>query len=359
MAAVPVWGRRVWPLVVLCAIVAIVAELGALGSVSLDRTVVTMLINLIVVVGLSVFIGNSGVYSFGHVSFMAIGAYTTGIATIPPERKEVLLPDLPGFLAGFHLDSVSAVLVAGAVAMGVAAVLAVPLMRLSGLVAALATFAVLLIVNVVAKNWEAVTNGTSGMSAIPVTTTVERALVWALVALVLAFAFKESRLGRRLQASRDDELAARSIGIGVGLERGVAFLLSAFLCGIAGALFAQSVGSIAPDSFFLALTFLTIAMLVVGGISSLAGAVVGTIVISALSEFLRRIETGFDVGSVRVDGPAGLEDLGLGFVMLLILLLRPGGITGGLEIRWPFGSWQTMWRDRFLRPEAGTPERQG
>ena len=76
MPILSVWVRRVWPLVVLCAFVAAVAELGALGSASLDRTVVTMLINLIVVVGLSVFIGNSGVYWFGHVSFMAIGAYT-------------------------------------------------------------------------------------------------------------------------------------------------------------------------------------------------------------------------------------------------------------------------------------------
>lgn len=72
----------------------------------------------------------------------------------------------------------------------------------------------------------------------------------------------------------------------------------------------------------------------------------GTIVISALAELLRRVESGFHVGSVRIDGPAGLAGLGLGFVMLLVLLLRPAGLTGGRELRWPFASWQSVWRDR-------------
>lgn len=341
--------RRIWPLLSLLALVVVVAKLGALGSPALDRTVITMLVNLLLVVSLYAFVGNSGVFSFGQLSYMAVGAYTAGVLTIPPDRKDVLLTELPSFLAGAHVGSIEAVLVAGLVAAVVGTILAVPLARLSGLVAALATFAILLVTNVVARSWTDITNGTRGMSAIPVTTTVDRALVFVLVSIVAAFFFQECKLGRRLRASREDETAARSLGIGVGWERGAAYVLSAFLGGIAGGLYAQFVGSISPDAFFLGLTFLTVAMLVVGGITSLAGGVIGTISISAVAEFLRRIEGGIDIGGLHIEGRSGLQDLGLGIIMLLILLLRPRGLTGGREIRWPLGNWEAEWRERRVR----------
>lgn len=337
-------ARRLWPLLVLAIAVVVVAKLGSLGSAALDRTVVTMLINLVVVIGLYVFVGISGVFSFGQISFMAIGAYTAGILTIPVDRKDVLLSGLPDFLAGAHMGSVEATFMGGLVAAIGAAVLSLALMRMSGLVAALGTFAVLLIVNVVAKGWTDLTNGTSGMSAIPASTSVDRALMWAIGLLAVAFAFQESRIGARLRASREDDVAARSLGISVGRERTAAFVLSAFTCGIAGALYAQFLGSISPDAFFLKLTFLTIAMLVIGGTGSLAGAVVGTIVVSAVSEFLRRVESGFDVGSVRIEARSGLQNVALGIVMLAILVARPSGLTAGREIRWPLGGWELEWR---------------
>ncbi len=341
--------RRIWPLLILLVLVVTVTKLGALGSEALDRTVITMLVNMLLVVSLYTFVGNSGVFSFGQLSYMAVGAYVAGVLTIPVDRKEILLTELPGFLAEAHLGSIEAVLLAGLVAGAVGAILAFPLARLSGLVAALATFAILLVTNVVARSWTDITNGTRGMSAIPVTTTVDRALIFVLAAIAAAFLFQESRLGRRLRASREDEAAARSIGIRVGWERGSAYVLSAFLGGIAGGLYAQFVGSISPDALFLGLTFLTVAMLVVGGITSLAGGVIGTIAISAVSEFLRRIEGGIDIGALHVEARSGLQELGLGLIMLLILLVRPRGLTRGREIRWPLGNWEAEWRDRRSR----------
>ncbi|MGH3042451.1 MAG: branched-chain amino acid ABC transporter permease, partial [Gaiellaceae bacterium] len=98
---------------------------------------------------------------------------------------------------------------------------------------------------------------------------------------------------------------------------------------------AQTLGLVTPDAFFLAITFLTLAMLVVGGISSLSGAVVGTIAISALAEILRRFEQGIDIGPVTADAPSGLREVGFAAVMLLILVLRPTGIVGGRELAFP------------------------
>ena len=214
-------------------------------------------------------------------------------------------------------------------------------MRLSGLTAGLATFAVLIIVNVVAKNWQQVTHGTAGVAGIPTTTTIAAALGWALAAMTVAWAFQRSGMGLRLRASRDDEAAARAVGIGIGRERAVAFVISAFFVGAAGALFGMFIGSFNPDAFFLNITFLMIVMLIIGGMTSLAGAMVGTLVISALAEFLRRVEEGVHLGPLELSAKPGLREVGLALAMLLILILRPSGLTAGREIAWPFRSRST------------------
>jgi branched-chain amino acid transport system permease protein len=307
----------------------------ALGPGSLDRVVVGMVINVTVVVGLYTFVGISGVFSFGHAAFMAIGAYSSAILVIPPETKRFVLPDLPTFLADLHLEPFPATVVAGALAAAFALVLSLPLARLSGLTAGLATFAVLSIVNIVARNWQQVTHGTSGVSGIPTTTTIWGALGWALAAMTAAWVFQRSRIGLRLRASRESEAAARSIGVAVARERTIAFVLSAFFVGVAGALLGMFIGSFNPDAFFLNITFLMMVMLVIGGTASLAGAVVGTIAISAASELLRRVEGGFDLVVVQWSGEPGLREVGLALAMLAILIFRPGGITGGREVAWP------------------------
>jgi branched-chain amino acid transport system permease protein len=308
-------------------VVAVVAMVTSGGSGQMDYVVVTALVNLVIVVGLYVFVGNSGVFSFGHIGFMAIGAYVAGLLSIPQATKEVLLPDLPGVLATTELSSVLAIIVGGLVAAAVAAVLAVPLMRLSGLTAALGTVAVLLITHVVGINWDAVTHGTAGITGIPTVTTRDNALMWAVVAIIGAWVFQQSRAGLRVRAARDDEVAASATGVRIGRDRGTAFVASAFLVGAGGGLFAQQIGTITPDAFYLSITFLTIAMLVVGGITTLSGAVIGTLVISALGEVLRRVET-------SVDRP-GLREVVLALAMLVILAVRPQGLTGGREIVWP------------------------
>jgi branched-subunit amino acid ABC-type transport system permease component len=328
--------ETVWPLAALVALTCVVTlVVWTLGPDSLDRVVLGMVINMIVVVGLYTFVGLSGVFSFGHAAFMAIGAYTSAILVIPPERREFAVPDLPGFLANVELHPFPATLVAGGIAALVALVLSVPLARLSGLTAGLATFAVLVIVNVVAKNWQQLTHGTAGVSGIPTTTTVGEALAWAVVAMASAWGLQRSAVGLRLRASREQEPAARAIGIGVARERAIALSVSAFFAGVAGAQLAMFIGSINPDAFFLNITFLMVAMLVVGGVTSLAGAVVGTIAISTTAEVLRRLEGGVDLGVVELPSRPGLREVGLALLMLAILVLRPNGLTGGRELAWP------------------------
>jgi branched-chain amino acid transport system permease protein len=327
--------HRLAPAALPCAIVVAVSLLVASGSAELHRTVVLGLVDLVIVVGLYCFVGGSGVFSFGHMSFMSVGAYTAALLTMPEGVKSLTLSGLPHWLAASQLPGLPATLVGGGIAAIVALALAVPLMRLSGMQAGLATLAVLIITYVVASNWSQVTGGGAGLSPVPATTSLGVALAWAIAAIVGAWLFQESPLGLRLRASREDAVAARSLGVSVFRERMAALVLSAFIVGVGGALYAGQQLYITPDQFYISITFLTIAMLVVGGMNSLAGAVVGSIVVAAIQEVLRRIEAGANLGFVRLPSRPGLTEVGLGVLLLLMLMLRPEGITHGREFRLP------------------------
>jgi branched-chain amino acid transport system permease protein len=304
------------------------------------------------VLGLYLFVGNSGVLSFGHVSFMALGAYTSALITAEVHIKHTLLPRLPGWLLNAHVATIPATLLAGVIAGIFALLIGGPLMRLTGLAAGIATLAVLVIVFTVLSQWIDLTGGLTAINQIPTDTGIYTALVWALIAMTVVFLFQQSRTCLRLRGSREDELAARSLGIGVLGERLIAFVISAAIVGVSGALYAHFLGSIIPSLFYFQLTFLTIAMLVVGGISSLSGAVVGTIFISVLQELLRRLEAGPDLGVWRFPESPGLTEVGLALVMLLCLLLLPRGLTRGREIVWPFTKSSTRRPTWITRPAA-------
>jgi branched-chain amino acid transport system permease protein len=155
----------------LMAIIVVATLVGMQGSAGTQTAVVNALINLVLVVGLYVFVGTSGVFSFGQMSFMALGGYLAAWLTLPGELKELLLPGLPGVLQDASLSPVAAVLAAAAAGALAAVVTAAPLMRLSGLGAALATFALLGIVYTVTANLDSWTRGSSGLSGVPVTST--------------------------------------------------------------------------------------------------------------------------------------------------------------------------------------------
>lgn len=332
---------RVWPLLSVMLLLLGVSGLAwFLGGGSTKQTALQMVVNLVAVIALYIFVGNSGVFSFGHAGLMAVGAYCAALTVTPSGAKQVGIPGLPDFLVNVELPTLAGVAVAGLVATVVAAGLGLFLMRLSGLAAALATIAVLVVINVIAKNWNDVTHGTAGITVVPFNTTIQLAIGWALVGLAVAYVFQRSRFGLRLRASREDEPAALAIGVRVTRERYLAFLVSAFFAGVAGALIALLIGTVNPDQFYLDATFLLVAMLVVGGMRSLSGAVVGTIALSVLAEALRRFEEGVAVGSLNITAPTGATEVGFGIVMLAILLMRPAGITGSREITWPFRGQQ-------------------
>ena len=317
------------------ALLVLAAALLGLGvSASLQTYFLDTLVKVSIVVALYLFIGNSGVLSFGHVAFVALGVWTAGVLTVPEGQKDAIMPGLAHFLLHTNVGNVASLALAAGVGLVFAFVVGLPLMRLSGLAAGIATFGVLEIVNNLLRYWQSVGPGLNAFSSVPQTTGIWQAAIGAFICIAVAYAYQRSRFGRQLRAAREDPAAASAAGISIYRQRLLAFALSGGLAGLAGGLYVHLL-PIEIDALSLDLTFITLAMLVVGGSGSLLGAVVGALAISGLDSFLSASENGVDVLGLHIDLPTGTTEIVIGTLMAVILVLRPSGLSGGREISLP------------------------
>lgn len=294
----------------------------------------------VVAVALALTSGFTGVFSLGQIGFLAIGAYVSALLSMPPMVKQpMLLPGLPTWLATFDMSSwppqvalLFASLAGGLVAAAVGALVGAPLMRLSGNYVAVATMGFLIIVHSVAVNWDSVTRGARGLSQIPTTTNPYVAYIWAVIAVYTALRIRDSPYGRAMIASRENLIAARGVGVNVLRSRLLAFVVSAFLTGVAGSLLAHQIGTVAPSGFYFSTTFTVIIMVVLGGMGSISGAVVGAIIMTIVPELMRPIEDGFTLGPLDVGAAYGISNIILAIGFILIMIFRPQGLFGEREL---------------------------
>ena len=318
-----------------CLLVVATAVLGSIVSPATGVYFITALVFVAIVVALYVFIGNSGVVSFGHVSFVALGVWTAGVLSVPRAQKSAIMPGLAGFLGHTTVGNVPSLLLAALVGGVAAALVGLPLMRLSGLAAGIATFAVLEITHNLLRYYEKIGPGLNTFSSVPETTGIRQAAIGALLVIVAAFLYARSRYGRMLRATREDPAAAAATGVSMYRQRLVAFALSGAIAGFAGGLYIHLL-PLNTEGVYLDLTFITLAMLVIGGTTSLWGAVVGALAVSALDSFLAEAENGIKILGGTLDLPSGTRVIAEGALMALVLIFRPGGLTGGREfvLRW-------------------------
>jgi branched-chain amino acid transport system permease protein len=324
--------RRIQELLAPAVLVGGAALVGLAVSSSTQIYFVDTLVKVAIVVALYLFIGNSGVLSFGHISFVAAGVWTAGVLSVPGDAKPAIMPNLAHFLRETTVGNVPSLALAAAVGAAFALVAGLPLMRLSGLTAGIATFAVLEITHNVLRYYEKIGPGLNTFSSVPETTGLGQAAIGALIVVAVAFAYQRSRFGRMLAATREDPAAASAAGISIYRQRLFAFTLSGGLAGFAGGLYVHLL-PLNTESLYLDLTFVTLAMLVVGGTTSLWGAVVGALAVSALDSFLAEAENGVDVLGAHLDLPAGTRLVVVGALMAFVLVVRPSGLTGGREFR--------------------------
>ena len=266
-----------------------------------------VMINVIAAAGLNLLTGNCGQISLCNGSFMAIGAYTAAIT-----------------MATLGTFVVPALLLAIAASALLGAVLGFPARRVSGLYLALVTLGFLAVVEVVIEEFPEVTGGVRGLSVpkpslpgLPLTTDLSRyylVLVSAALALLVARNLLSSRIGRAFNALRQSSFAAQALGIPVGHTKVLAFTVAAGFAGLSGGLLAVTVGFIDPTEFGISTSLRHITFIVVGGLGSLTGSVLGATVLTLLPEALR--------------GAKEYGDLVYGSILLASLFLMPTGLVG-------------------------------
>ena len=300
----------------------------------LVRIVTVMFVSMIIVLGMQVFMGNSGILAWVHVGFMGIGAYTASLCSMTPQMKAIAVPQAYPFLLNLHLPFWLSLLVGTAMAAIVAAVISYPVMRLSDAAAAITSFALLIIINAVLVHWDRVTNGPRTLFGVEEYTTLWTSALCAILVLILAYFFKESSLGLRLRASREDYYAASAVGINITLVRYLSFVLSAAIAGFGGGLWAHYITSFTPAAFYMLETFNVLAMLVVGGPFGISGAVIGTVLVTIAREGMRAVENEINLNRLLPFDVVGLTEVFLATALIVILILKPQGIFGSRELRW-------------------------
>lgn len=297
----------------------------------------TIAITIVGVVGLNLLTGTTGLISLGHAGFMAVGAYSAGILAVDYEWSAI-----PAILVGGFVAALSSLLVG------------VPSLRLKGLYLAITTLAFTLIVTHFILNTPALTRGSAGLflpvadvfgySLSSATAFYHFALAAAVLAVFGVLNLMRSRVGRAFLAIREQDIAAEMMGIHLARFKLLAFAISAFYTGVAGALFAYQVRYINVDSFGLLLSIEALGIIIVGGLGSVAGAVLGAIFMTLLPEGIRILFEALGSGLQEIFSTRALELRGLiyGVVIILVLRFQPEGLIGvWREIRriwsnWPF-----------------------
>jgi branched-chain amino acid transport system permease protein len=305
---------------------------GTLLGASEQRIVTIFLINLIGVVAIGLYSGNSGIMSFGHLGFMGIGAYLSSILTMAPALKAQALPNLPGFLANADMSLTVAIVISMIVVGLLALVIGIPISRLGGSAASISTLAFLVIVHSILNGAKDYTRGSQTFFGVERLIDLPSLTVWVALVIILARLFRDLPMGLELRAAREDELAAQAMGVDIPRRRLAAWVISAMMMAVAGAMIAHFLGAFSPKKFFFVDTFALLAMLVIGGIGSVTGAVAGTIVVTVVMEVARRIEEGPLLPSLGLPQVFGLTQLALGVGILIVMYRRPVGLLGYAEI---------------------------
>jgi branched-chain amino acid transport system permease protein len=319
------------------ALVFLVALLAVVPSVVRSDYVLNLCdvagIYAIAVMGLGILLGYAGQMSLGQAAFFGIGAYTSGWFT-----THLGWPVWPSMAAA----------VAASALVGLA--VGYPCLRLSGHYLALATIGFGIITQIVLVNWKDVTNGSDGMTGIPAPAigpwTLDSygsyyylVLAAVLVCAYVAWRIKTTRVGRALEAIRENELAARATGIDATKYKIIAFVLAGAYAGLAGSLLAHSIKFLSPDSYSFDQSVVFLVMLILGGSSSIGGAILGAVLLTFLPEVLRPLKSSY----IMVYGAA----------VVVMIIFMPKGLAG------LFGATWRRFAPHRTRPLATVPSATG
>jgi branched-chain amino acid transport system permease protein len=289
---------------------------------------------IILAVSYNLINGVTGQFSLEPNGFVAIGAYVTAILMLSPELKSemyMLAEPLPLIRDVFLPNPFFALIISGIVAALVALTLAFPVFRVRGDYLAIVTLGFGFIIRIFLINNPEISNGSMGLDSIPGFASYFWIGVVALVTVILIYNIVYSKYGRAMKAVRDDEDAALAMGVNTFRTKTIAFMTSAFFEGVGGGLMASSIGSISPDQFTFMLTFQLLIIIVLGGLGSMSGAIIGTFLFIGGMEVLRPLDdSSWQLGFIH--GIPGLRMVVFSLLLLMLMLFARKGLLGDKEI---------------------------
>lgn len=293
-------------------------------------------INAILAVSLNLIYGFTGMFSLGHAGFMAVGAYVCAIVLLSPEQKQMMwiLEPIFGPLLNFQLPFFFAVVLGGLCAAILGLLIAIPVLRLGGDYLGIATLGFAEIIRVVITNATSITNGSLGIKGIPQHANLWWNYGWLAFTVIFIILLLRSNTGNALCAIRDDEIAAKTMGINTFFYRCLSFTVGAFFAGVGGALTAALISTIDPKMFNFLLTFNILMIVVAGGLGSITGSIIGSVIITVMLEWLRIVEQPINLGFLQIPGIPGLRMVIFSILLMAIILFWRSGLLGTHEFSW-------------------------
>lgn len=308
-------------------------------------------------VSLNLIFGFTGQFSLGHAGFMAIGAYTTSLMIMPSIYKEMsfIIEPLIWPLNVMQLPFIVALLLGGVLAAIAAIIIGFPVLRLKGDYLGIATLGFAEIIRVVANNIPQITNGALGIRGIPQYSNLWWTVGFAVFTIFIIKRLIASSYGRALMSIRENEIAAEAIGVNLTYHKVMSFTISAFFAGIGGGLLASLLTTIDPRAFMFVMTFNVLIVVVIGGMGSITGTVIAAFLFNFAIEYLRPIESGFNLGPIAVPEVPGLRMVTFSLALLIIIIYKQNGLMGDIEFTWRW-FFDTIKKLRFNKSVEGGNE---
>lgn len=352
-------------------IIAIAVFLGIIAFLEVNKfaysyqisTLERAAVYAVVAVSMNLLTGFTGLFSLGQAGFMAIGAYTVAIFTIPVNQRASVyyVEGIAPALAHAQLPFWLALLLAGLLSAGVAALIGIPVLRLKSDYLAIATlgFSEIIRAFISAPQFNKITNGSYGLKNIP--TFPNLFVFFGIIVLCIALMVMliNSSYGRAFKAIREDEVAAESMGLNLFHYKELSFVISSFFTGVGGGLLAMFMRSIDSKTFQVTLTYEILLIVVLGGIGSVTGSVVGALLITIGREWLRFFDEPLTIAGVSIPlFRTGFRMVIFSILLMVVVLFHSRGLMGTNEFSWPgLVRWLKRFPQHFMKKK--TPAKGG
>ena len=339
-------------LVLACILVTYMLDKGMIGTSYTVRIVRISVIYALIGVSMNLVNGFTGVFSLGQAGFMAIGAYSVGVFTIPiADRANVFyLVPMSEKIANVELSFGTSLIIGGLLAAAFAALIGAPVLRLKSDYLAIATLGFSEIVRALIANnqmWP-ITNGSLGLKSIPSFNSLFVPVIISALGIAFMVMLINSSYGRAFKAIREDEIAAEAMGINLFKHKGMSFIISAFFAGIGGGLLAVHLTAIDTNQFKIMVTYELLLIIVLGGLGSVTGTVISAFLISFGKEILRWFDAAHYIGAWQIPiFRPGLRMVIFSLLLMTVVLFWRKGIMGRKEFSWDgiynfFRKWPWM-----------------